>query len=540
MELDQPKPSSLVRKLPVAAYCWELRPPGRLLDISDGVGAVTGYPAVDFLSGDGQQIRHLILPEDREDCEASLADAAVRGTPFALQYRIRRADGRIRWIQDQGTPFGDDGNGPSRIEGILVDITERRRAEAEVLDLERQVQHGQKLESLGLLASGIAHDFNNLLMGIMGNTELARDKIGPDSEVESELGKIHRSSECAAELMSQLLTYSGKEPSRIEPVNLSRMVREMAGLLEISLTRDTTIEYRLAEDLPAVRAKSTQLRQVIMNLFTNAAESFDGRPGAIVLTTGRQRCDRRTLDDLLLGDGAEPGAYVWLEVADEGCGMTTETVERLFEPFYTTKLSGRGLGMSAVRSIVSGHGGALSVDTAPGRGTRFRLYLPASNQAAETTTDATAKKWRGTGTVLVADDDEMVRHVTGCLIERIGLRPCFAADGLEALQVLERRSAEVDLVLLDLDLPRLNGLETLREIRRLWPDVKVLLTSGHGRHRSARRANGPAVLLDRPADGPRHTSDGAVEQVPDNVEFIQKPYQMEDLRRVLQRIFRED
>jgi PAS domain S-box-containing protein len=366
------------------------------------------------------------------------------------------------------------------------------QAEQQRLDLETQMQQAQRLESLGVLAGGIAHDFNNLLTAILGHANLALIDLAPGSAAHDSLREIDKASGRAAELCRQMLAYAGKGRFVAEPINLSRLIEETVHLLRVSISKKVLLHCQLAEGLPEIQADPAQLRQVAMNLVINAAEAIGDADGVIAISTGVMQCDEDSLRGSRLIEPPAAGRYVYLEVTDTGCGMDAETRTRIFDPFFTTKFAGRGLGLAAVLGIVRGHRGALKVESERGRGTTFRIMFPAgAKAAAPAETGANTPPWRGTGTILLVDDEEPVRNVAGRMLERLGFAVIRAGDGREAVDLFRAHAPTVVCVLLDLAMPRMDGEETFRELRRIQPDVRVVLTSGYsnqeimGRFRSA-------------------------------------------------------
>ncbi|MDX8401017.1 MAG: response regulator, partial [Mariprofundaceae bacterium] len=296
------------------------------------------------------------------------------------------------------------------------------------------------------------------------------------------LDAIEKTGQRAAELCRQMLAYAGKGQYLLRKLDLSELVGEMTRLLEVSLHKGVVIRYHLAENLPPVEADVAQMQQVIMNLVTNANEAIGERSGAITVSTGLIAADaaylRSLADD---ANGLEPGRYVWLEVSDTGCGMDEETKARLFEPFFTTKFTGRGLGMSAIHGIVRAHGGAIKVYSEPGRGTTIKLLLPVVEGRAEplgNDRDMVPSR-RRKARILVVDDEETVREVAAMLLEEAGFEVTTAVDGLEAVEIFRDSPEAWDCVLMDMTMPRMNGAEAFTEMRRLRPDVQVVLCSGY-------------------------------------------------------------
>jgi PAS domain S-box-containing protein len=385
----------------------------------------------------------------------------------------------------------------------LREESARREAEAS----EARARHVQKLESIGVLAGGIAHDFNNLLHVVLGNADLARLNLSASSPAREHLDEVIRATQRAADLTQQLLAYSGRGAVESRQLDLSREVREMATLLRTALAKQATLVWDLASDLPAILADPTQIRQVVMNLITNASDAIGEKAGTISLRTGVSEA----------GDAdTGPGTFVFLEVSDTGCGMDSDTLQRIFDPFFSTKFAGRGLGLAAVMGIVETHSGHIRIGTAPGEGTTFRLLFP----AVESTHDAAPRRasgagWRGRGTVLVVEDEEGVREVVSRMLERLGFDVISAENGVAALDLLEGHNGSLSAVLLDLSMPRMGGQETLHRLRERRPELPVVLMSGYTEHEVASK------LLDG--------STGAV-------AFLQKPFLPEDLTAVLRHV----
>ncbi len=377
-----------------------------------------------------------------------------------------------------------------------------REAEAS----EARARHVQKLESIGVLAGGIAHDFNNLLHVVLGNADLARVHLAADSPAAEHIEEVIRATQRAADLTQQLLAYSGRGAVEQRQLDLSREVREMATLLRTAISKQAMLDWHLASDLPSITADPTQLRQVVMNLITNASDALGDAPGTISLRTGLAAEDEA---------GAGTPRFVFLEVTDTGCGMDSSTLQRIFDPFFSTKFTGRGLGLAAVMGIVDTHQGHVRIRTAPQAGTTFRVLFPATvGRADAAPVRPGAVDWRGRGTVLVVEDEEGVREVVGRMVERLGYQVIYAEDGVAALEVIDRRSEALAAALLDLSMPRMGGHETLLQLRERCPDLPVILMSGYTEQEVATK------LLD---------GTGAV-------AFLQKPFLPEDLTSALRHV----
>jgi len=366
------------------------------------------------------------------------------------------------------------------VAGVLGAAFERQRAERERAGLERKMVESQKLESLGVLAGGIAHDFNNLLTSILGNASLLRFDLPKNSPLHPSLEQIEQTSLRAADLCRQMLAYSGRGRFQVRRVDLARLVEDTTHLLEISISKKVVLRFNFAPGVPAVEGDPTQLRQIVMNLVINASEAIGDRSGLIALSTGFMRVDRNYLATTYLAPDLPEGDFAFLEVSDNGCGMTPEVKARIFDPFFTTKFTGRGLGLAAVLGIVRGHRGALKVYSEPGNGTSFKLLLPVATSATPDAASslAAAEAWRGRGHVLVVDDEATVRGIAARLLETLGFTVAVAEDGRAGVAAFERSPAAFDLVLMDLTMPHHDGLQAFSLMRRIRPDVKVILMSG--------------------------------------------------------------
>jgi two-component system, cell cycle sensor histidine kinase and response regulator CckA len=407
---------------------------------------------------------------------ARVREAIAEGHPGWSDSTLHTRDGR-QLVTTWSTVRLDDG----RIIGIGQDVTGTRAAEAERNRLELQLQQSQKLESLGVLAGGIAHDFNNLLVGVLGNASLAEEILPTDSPAAPLVAEVRTIATRAADLTRQLLAYAGKGRFVVETVDLSALVGELATLLRSVVSKRAEFEIDLTPGLPAVKADATQLRQVVMNLITNASDALDDRPGRISLRTGVMEPDEEFRMEAVGGASLGEGPHLFVEVQDTGHGMTAETLARIFDPFFTSKFAGRGLGLAATLGIVRSHGGAIHVCSSFGVGTTIRLALPAEQVEipAAPPRRESQPDWRGSGDVLLADDEDLVRRVAARVLQRLGFSVVECADGQEAVERFAEEPDRYRLVILDLTMPRRSGDDALRAIRRIRADVPVVLCSGH-------------------------------------------------------------
>ncbi|NVN93151.1 MAG: PocR ligand-binding domain-containing protein [Desulfuromonadales bacterium] len=389
-------------------------------------------------------------------------------------------------------------------------IVDRKRMEEAHQKLEKQLQHTQKLESLGILAGGIAHDFNNILVAIIGNADLALMKINPESPATNNLRKIEQAASRAADLAKQMLAYSGKGKFVIEHTDMNRVLEEMVYMLEVSMSKKIALRLNLSRPLPYIEADITQIHQVIMNLIINASEAIGDDSGVITIITSSVDCDKDYLSGIAPSEQLPEGTYVALEIVDTGCGMDQDTMAKIFDPFFTTKFTGRGLGMAAVHGIIKGHKGAINVYSEPGKGSIFKILLPASVATAfPQPVKALDAEWHGSGVILLVDDEEGVRNVGRDMLVALGFEVVTANDGLDALEILKHNQS-IKVIILDLTMPRMDGEQVFNELRRMNSGVSVIMSSGYNEQEVAQKFVGKRLA-----------------------GFIQKPYRMSVLREVL-------
>ena len=399
---------------------------------------------------------------------------AETGEPIQIEEVADLADGRQHVFLANKFPLRDTSGKIYAVCAISTDITERKQAE-------ERLRQSQKLESLGLLAGGVAHDFNNLLVGIVGNASLAQDMLPPDHPVADLLAGVLKSGEQAAHLTRQMLAYSGKGKFVVVPLDLSALIPEMSDLVRPSIPKKINLRFDLEEELPAIEADRGQIQQVFMNLALNAADAIGSQEGLITVSTGVQDVDESYMKLHPELAALAPGRYVYLEVRDTGCGMDEATKAKIFDPFFSTKFVGRGLGLAAVSGILRGHGSGITVSSAPGKGSCFTVLFPAATSTAgKGTVAAHGTSLQGAGTVLVVDDERMVLEMAKRALERHGYEVLMADSGLAAIDVFRRHPGVIDLVVLDLSMPHMNGEEALPELRKIRPEVKVVVSSGYG------------------------------------------------------------
>jgi two-component system, cell cycle sensor histidine kinase and response regulator CckA len=368
--------------------------------------------------------------------------------------------------------------------------------------LEKQLHQASKMEAIGILAGGIAHDFNNLLATVLGNAELAEAMLPGTSEARPMLQEIVTASVSASELCSQMLTYAGRSARSMETLECNSLVRELAGLMRVALSKKAKLVFDLHKEPLGVLADRSQVRQVIMNLIANAAEAIGDNEGRIVLGSSARIFTRDELDAHEAATGLEPGEYVHLWVSDTGSGMSPEIRARIFDPFFTTKATGRGLGLAAVQGIVLGHGGSITLESTRGFGTRFSVLLPRVPAPDESPPRQAESGPEAQGTrVLVVDDEPQVRKILGDMLEHGHYSVIRAGDGEEAIEVFRREADSIDCVLLDLSMPKLDGEEVFQELRKIREDVRVVLISGYAEQEILDRFHGTGLagVVQKPA-----------------------------------------
>ena len=408
---------------------------------------------------------------------------------------------------------------------IVRDISERKKGEEDRLEMERKFLHAQKLESLGLLAGGVAHDFNNLLVGILGSLDLALLDLPPNSQARPRVETAVKASRRAADITRQMLAYSGKGQFVIQDLDLSELVEENVSIIESAISKKVTFKLHLNRDLPCIKGDPGQMQQVIMNLLTNASEAIDDKPGEITLSTGLIEARHEYLSLSRIEEKPKEGQFVYIEVSDKGCGMDEETMQRLFDPFFSTKFAGRGLGMSAVQGIVQGHKGALMVNSEKGKGTRVRVLFPIldSSPPKRAQIKFSEKGMEDSryitpafkGTILIVDDEEVVRSTCASMVERLGFKAITANDGEEGLRVFKDHIDEIVCVVLDLTMPKIDGQNAFNKLRKINPNIKIILSSGYNKQEATQTFIGKGLS-----------------------GFIQKPYQVERLKAELENILK--
>jgi two-component system cell cycle sensor histidine kinase/response regulator CckA len=435
-----------------------------------------------------------VHPEDVDRLGAEIAAAGWERRLSQIEHRLRRSDGEYRWVAATASPRFIHGEFAGHIV-VILDITAIKQAQEYALA-------NQKLESLGVLAAGIAHDFNTFLGTILSNADLALLEIPVDSQAYESVSTITAVANRAAVIVKLMLDYAGgEEAGAFDEFDLSSVIEDMVGLLQLSIPRTTSLSMNLSSNLPHIWASAAQIRQVVMNLVINASEALQAKAGTVTISTSHVRVGQEPIE--LRPPSIGDGAYVLLEVADTGCGMTEEIRTRIFDPFFSNKFFGRGLGLASVQGIMRVMGGAIGVVTAPGAGSTFKVWLPYSNRQTNTGRSAPQRP-RVAGTVLLVDDQDSLRQTLAPALKREGFSVLDEHDGLAAIQRFAQHAREIDAVVLDLTLPGLSSDDVCSEVRRLKPEVPVLFTGaldtgvadGPGLHATQRSLQKPCRLED--------------------------------------------
>lgn len=427
--------------------------------------------------------------------------------PIEVEEVVPHADGTVHTYLTQKFPLRDAAGQVCGTASIGMDISKRKDAERERDALQQQVRHAQRLESVGVLTSGIAHDFNNLLAVIYGAVEVATRQLSQANIDTTVIRGASQAARRASELIKQMLTYAGKTQATMSMQQVNDAIRGVAQLLDTSISKKAKLELKLQSALPPILGNGSQLGQVVMNLVTNAAEAVGDGEGTITLATGLVHCDEALLDRLRPDQKLPPGEYVCISVSDTGPGMDAATLDKIFEPFFSTKFTGRGLGLAIVHGIVRSHDAALEVQSERGQGTTVRVYLPPGRllgvKAGQAPTRSTRRQRRKLASrarsIMIADDEGSVRQVATAMVKALGFDVVLADDGQEAVERLRECSNEVAAVLMDLHMPRMNGAEAVAALNEAGVHVPCILTSGNpGDLDASWREKGFAGRLDKP------------------------------------------
>ena len=437
-----------------------------------------GYSAVEAL---GANLLDLVIPpEMREGVTQAIRDMVESGEPIpAGELSLMRKDGSRVAVYSSHALIQPSGREPELF-CLDVDLSRIKQLEKENIALLDQLHQVRNLQSLGVLVSGIAHNFNNLLTIIIGNCALMNLK--PEAATDY-MAPIEKAAERAAQLCRQMQTYAGTNPlSAVSRIAMGEMVDDVTGMLKSGAPRNVAITVDSAPGIPFIIGDEGQIRQIVTSLLHNATESIGEKPGTVAVTLSRKQVVKGRADRDHLGREIPSGWYVCLEICDTGCGMDEEMSRRIFEPFYTTKFTGRGLGLPETLGIIAAHKGALQLSSQPGLGTTFTVYLPADDTGPAP--DETQMKpppsapWRGSGTVLLVEDEQQVRSIADFMLKELGFAVIAATNGREALEAFQKCAADIDLVVTDIGMPVMDGYELFRELKKIDPALPIIISSG--------------------------------------------------------------
>ena len=458
---------------------------GLILDSNDAVARFIGYPDRALLMAKPFNMAERYVDAHVRDEMLSVLNA--HGEIINYEARFRRNDGTIIWIRFSAKIVREKG----WMEGVSEDITSRKEAEAENAALEAQNRQLQKSESLGRMAAAIAHNFNNQLGVVIGNLEMAIDDQPKDAPPASHLTAAMKAAWKSADMSALMLTYLGQTHEEVEPLDISHSCSKILPILKAAMPENVILETNFSSPCPVINTNLDYMQQILTNLITNAWEAVGKDNGTISLSVKTvSPIDIPTKNRFPIDWQPQVKVYACLEVIDTGSGIASKDIEQLFDPFSSTKFTGRGMGLAVVLGLVKTHKGVITVESKPGRGSTFRLFFPASeetppqSQKTETNSDniissPSPKKFEEGGTVLVVEDEEMLRDMAAAMLESFGFALLKAKDGVEALEIFGKHQSEIKFVLTDLTMPRMNGWETLTELRKLQPDIPVILTSGY-------------------------------------------------------------
>jgi len=421
-----------------------------------------------------------VHPEARAGVEQGWRAAIAAADSYEGEWPLGDS-GSVDWVHCQASPRSDPYTGATTYIGSLSDISERKRLEEDRRRHEDMEAQAMKLQSLGVMAGGIAHDFNNLLVGVLGNVELLESSLDSEGEEGLIVSRLYRSARRAVELSNQMLVFANSGVVEREPLDLCSLVDE--SLLVITESERSRVRVELAAGLPSIRAERTRVLQIVTNLVRNALEASVADSGEVSVRVGLHCVTPSELDGARNGEALEPGEVLMLEVADKGCGISPEDLARIFDPFFSTKFPGRGLGLGVVSGAVRANKAALLVESTLDEGTCVRVLfdpelMPPSVPEPEPE-PSSVEESEQQGTLLVVDDEQVVLETIKAMLERVGYKVLPVTSGAEAITVASRDPSQIDAVLLDMTMPGMSGLETLTELRRIGPDLPVVVLSGH-------------------------------------------------------------
>jgi two-component system cell cycle sensor histidine kinase/response regulator CckA len=456
-------------------------------------------------------LQELLYPEELNTIEKHLEEAWMgKETNFKTChkdkiYQINLVPALCK--QSENTPAT-----PSSLFIFASDITQQEHFQKNEINFLKQLQFTQKMESLGSLSGGIAHKFNNLLMGILGNTGLAESEISPDSTAHLYISDIKKASKELIDLTKQLLAYSGQGKFKEENINLNTLISDIEKLIYALVSQNIIIRLNLAKNMKLIRGDLSQIQQLLLNIAQNAAESYQNKNGSVTISTGIMYCDQNYLDKTLPPSKTKPGEYAFVEISDSGNGIDREDLHKIFDPFFSTKFVGRGLGLAAVMGIIKGHEGSINIYSEPEEGTTFKVLFPVIREQVECNNNFNKLSNNNNKlcNVLVIDDEPWVRRVVARILKKLGFNPIVCKNGEEGVQNFLKHKNQISFIFLDLTMPVMGGTEVFREIRKVNPKVPVILSSGYNEEEIIQKFSGKGLA-----------------------GFLQKPFSFESLKQLL-------
>jgi PAS domain S-box-containing protein len=483
---------------------------GRLLYISPAIAKISGYQPTELV---GQMVQAYICPEDAMRVKRHF-EQLRRGVIVPTECRLVTKSGRTKWVRVSSNPVLKDRK-ITQIQGVLTDIDRAKKVAAENARLQEQLQQSQKMEAIGTLAGGIAHDFNNILSAIIGYTEMAMAEAEEGTPLHQSLMEIFRASDRAKDLVKQILTFSRQSKQETQPVQMKLIAKEVIKFMRASLPATISIRQKIGSDA-LIMADPTQVYQIILNLCTNAGYAMAEVGGLLEVTLADVEVEA---DSPPPHPNLIPGHYIQLVVRDTGHGIPEPILKRIFDPFFTTKEKdrGTGMGLSVVHGIVGSYGGCISVDSEPGKGSTFTVYLPSARQAVEWQPDTREPIATGTEHILLVDDEEALAKIGSKTLKSLGYKVTARTSSLEALDLFKAGKETFDLVITDATMPNLSGDQLAREMIRIKPQIPIILYSGHSSSIDQRQAAALGIRA-----------------------FVTKPILRNEIARIIRKVLDED
>lgn len=482
---SEEKYRQLVNHAPAGIYEVDLTE-GRLISVNDVMSEYTGYSKDELLN---MGALDFLTPGSQKQMNETTA-RLMNGEKIydSVEYKARAKNGREFWMLVNARYFYDKNGKPKRAMVVAHDITDRKRAQKEKARLESQLRQAQKMEAIGTLAGGIAHDFNNILSVIIGYTELILMSGNVDAEIRQNLKEIFNASKRARDMVKQILAFSRQSKQERKPIQVAHIVKEAIKMLRASLPATISIQQQIEKDPGIIEADPTQIHQVLMNLCTNAAHAMDGQDGAMQISLSNVELNHSAHE---MVPGLKPGSYLKLSVSDTGHGIAPDTLEKIFDPYFTTKKKGEGtgLGLAVVQGIVKSHKGAVAVESEVGKGSKFHVYLPAINRKLATDEEISAPLPMGHERILFVDDEQPLAEIAKQMLQRLGYAVSTRTSSIEALELFRADPNRFDLVITDIVMPNMTGEKLAEKIMGIRSDIPVILCTGYSEKITRRDAS---------------------------------------------------